>query len=148
MKSLSNDKSTSGFTLIELLIVLTVIGILAAIVIPNLLTALSKSRQTATATLLRSYGTALDLYKLDHNIYPQVSTIAEVQPLLLPYSATLRLQDDWRNDLAYTSGDAESYSVESYGSDGIDGANVTPETRYIFTLDIVYSNGHFTSKLE
>src|SRR6187455_2654856 len=53
-----NRRSQRGFTLIELLIVVAIIGIIAAILIPNLLDALQKAKQKATVGDIRNIGTA------------------------------------------------------------------------------------------
>ena len=55
-----------GFTLIELLIVVAIIGIIAAIVIPNLLNAVDRSKQKRTMADMRSVGTACESYSVDN----------------------------------------------------------------------------------
>ncbi|MCD6386692.1 prepilin-type N-terminal cleavage/methylation domain-containing protein [Candidatus Sumerlaeota bacterium] len=59
-----------GFTLIELLIVVAIIGILAAIAIPNFLNASIRSKVARTKSDLRTISTALESYYVDHNKYP------------------------------------------------------------------------------
>ena len=57
-KMIQKRRSQKGFTLIELLIVVAIIGIIAAILIPNLLDALQKAKQKRTVGDIRSVGTA------------------------------------------------------------------------------------------
>ncbi len=56
-----------GFTLIELLIVVAIIGIIAAIAIPNLLNAIDRGKQKRTMADMRSVGTAIESYAVDNN---------------------------------------------------------------------------------
>lgn len=63
-------KNVSGFTLIELLIVVAIIGILAAIAVPNFLNAQTRAKISRVEADLRNLATALQLYRLDHNDPP------------------------------------------------------------------------------
>ena len=65
-----NMFSRQSFTLIELLIVVSIIGILAAIAIPNFLNAQVRAKVARCKSDLRSLATASDMYKLDNNAYP------------------------------------------------------------------------------
>lgn len=60
----------TGFTLIELLIVVAIIGILAAIAVPNFLNAQIRAKVAKANSEMRSLGTAVEMYRLDNNVYP------------------------------------------------------------------------------
>jgi type II secretion system protein G len=63
-------KNRKGFTLIELLIVVAIIGILAAIAIPNFLEAQTRSKVAKAKSEMRNLAVALEAYRIDHNCYP------------------------------------------------------------------------------
>ncbi len=63
--------SQRAFTLIELLIVVAIIGILAAIAVPNFLNAQIKAKIANAVSDMQGLSTALEMYRLDHNIYPR-----------------------------------------------------------------------------
>jgi len=65
-----STQSVKGFTLIELLIVLAIIGMLAALVGPRLMNALSKSQTKTTRSQIELLSTALDSFRLDNGRYP------------------------------------------------------------------------------
>ncbi len=65
-----NMKKRKGFTLIELLIVVAIIGILAAIAIPNFLEAQTRSKVARAKAEMRNLSVALEAYRIDHNSYP------------------------------------------------------------------------------
>ncbi len=67
---------TSGFTLVELMIVVSILGILAALVIPKFTNASELAQTAATQDQLRSVRTVLERYKLDHNdTYPDITDL-------------------------------------------------------------------------
>lgn len=67
---LNKLRSNKGFTLIELLIVVAIIGILAAIAIPQFSSYRVKSYNTAAASDLKNVKTALEAYYADNQKYP------------------------------------------------------------------------------
>lgn len=147
-----------GFTLIELLIVVSLIGIIAAIAIPNLLAALHKGKQKASIGDMKTIGTAVEAYMVDTGMAPgggTANTISDVELYLASfYLAHLPLRDGWGTPFIYQSGpegvDQAFYSIFSYGRDkifsGIDPANSNyiVDTMLIFDNDICFSNGMFT----
>ena len=58
--------SARGFTLVEILIVVIILGILAAIVIPQFTNASTEARQNSTASLLQTLRSQIELFKLQH----------------------------------------------------------------------------------
>ena len=68
-----------GFTLVELLIVVIILGILAAIVIPQFSSAASEAKESSIASSLRSIRESLELYRLQHNeSYPDDEFVAQL----------------------------------------------------------------------
>jgi len=70
-------KKIKGFTLIELLIVVAIIGIIAAIAIPNLLDAIERSRQKKSVSEVQSIGSALQAFSTDYGGYPPHSVVGD-----------------------------------------------------------------------
>ena len=136
-----------GFTLIELLIVVAIIGIIAAIAIPNLLNAIQRGKQKRTMADMRAIGTAVESYAVDNNQYPAGgSPVSDIASDLEPrYIAQLVIADAWTNEIDYTatpSSAPQTYSIESYGKDGSNQAVFVGSTTD-FNNDIIFSQGLF-----
>lgn len=66
-------RKQGGFTLLELLIVIVIIGILAVLIVPNLISGPQRARDSQRKSDLRNIKTALETYYNDNNTYPDAS---------------------------------------------------------------------------
>jgi general secretion pathway protein G len=83
-----------GFTLIELLVVLVIIGVLAALIVPNVLERADDARVTAARTDVGNLMQALKLYKLDNQRYPTAEQGLEA---LVVRPTTAPIPPNWKN---------------------------------------------------
>ena len=131
-----------GFTLIEIMLVVIIIGILVAMLVPNIAGRSDQARKTAARTDIESnLSTALDLYRMDVGQYPTteqgLSSLIEeptVSPVPTqwngPYLKKKKIpKDPWGRDYVYVSPgthNPESYDLSSLGASGQEGSdNVT-----------------------
>src|ERR1039457_4335972 len=128
-----------GFTLIEIMLVVIIIGILVAMLVPNIAGRSEQARRTAARTDIESnLSTALDLYRMDTGQYPtteQGGGALITQPTTSPaptqwngpYLKKKRIpKDPWGRDYVYVSpgtNNPESYDLSSLGPSGVEGSN-------------------------
>jgi general secretion pathway protein G len=144
-------KNRKGFTLIELLIVVAIIGIIAAIAIPNLLNAIQRGKQKRTMADMRAIATSAEAYAVDNNVYPaggydeiaksKATTItAQVTPT---YIKQIPEKDGWSTTFYYgTTNNSQQYQVRSLGKDASSNTALSGKTQD-FNADIVFENGSF-----
>jgi general secretion pathway protein G len=125
----------AGFTLVEMLVVITIIGLIMALVGPRVLNYLSESKVKAARIQVESFASSLDLFYLDAGRYPTTSeglaALAQrpggVDTWNGPYVRTgLVPTDPWGHPYIYRSpGEHGPYDIISYGADGQQGGTGT-----------------------
>jgi len=162
LKRLRNRKK--GFTLIELLIVVAIIGIIAALLIPNFLDALQKAKQKRTVADMRNIGTAMFSWLTDQvgaasaggtvdlDSYTGASTVSDIAAQLVSqYVQDVPSIDGWKGSYFYRldTGNPLNAQVMAIASGGRDKS--TPGGLYSvaafdptdYNQDIVWADGYF-----
>ncbi|HEX4044998.1 MAG TPA: type II secretion system major pseudopilin GspG, partial [Gammaproteobacteria bacterium] len=145
----TSQRHLSGFTLIEVMVVVVILGILAAIIVPKIMSRPEQARIVKVKQDILAIQSALDLYKLDNGFYPSTdqglaALVARPNTAPVPrhwksegYLQEIPL-DPWGEPYQYLNDD-EKIKIFSYGPKGKDGggqeignwnmnANETPQT--------------------
>ena len=121
----------AGFTLIEILVVVVILGILGALVVPNIMGKPEEARMAKARSDIQALSTALDMYKLDNFDYPTTDQGLEAlvtRPTGAPEPANWREggyvkrleKDPWGNSYQYLQpGEYGTVDIFSYGPDRV-----------------------------
>jgi len=128
-----NNRSKSAFTLIELMIVIVILGLLAAMIMPNLTGKGEEAKRKLVCVQMKSiYNGALDMFKVDNSSYPTTeegleALVKNPDPQKYPnYSPSGYFKDNkipkdsWRRNFIYMNNDGKVELV-SLGADGKEG---------------------------
>ena len=144
MKIRNNNPRTSpanplrrlGFTLVELLLVLTILAILAAVVVPNIIDRGEQARRTAAKVQIANFVSALSIFEVDNGYFPKGAD--GLQALMIrpreaqntwkgPYLQLNRVPlDPWRQPYVYVipgRHNPTSYDLYTNGKDAQGGTN-------------------------
>lgn len=130
--------AAAGFTLLEIMVVVVILGILAALVAPNVIRRIDDANVTKVKQDIRALETALNLYRMDNFRYP--TTEQGLQALVKqPSDPNIRnwkpggyvrslQKDPWGNDYAYISpgtrgGDYDLYTLGADNQQGGEGTD-------------------------
>lgn len=127
-------RKQSGFTLIEIMVVVVILGILAALVVPQVMNRPEQAKVTVAQNDIKAVSAALDMYKLDNFAYPSTQQGLEAlvekptgnpQPKNWNRDGYLKQipQDPWGNPYQYLSPGTEGrpFDLYSFGADGKEG---------------------------
>lgn len=130
-----NERKQGGFTLIEIMVVVVILGILAALVVPQVMNRPDQAKVTVAKGDIKAIGAALDMYKLDNYAYPSTQQGLDAlvekpggnpQPKNWNRDGYLKRvpKDPWGNEYQYLSpGTQGQYDLYSYGADGKQGGS-------------------------
>ena len=131
MRYVHGASAQRGFTLLEIMVVVTILGLLAAFIVPNVIGQGDKAKVDLARSNMSGIASALDFYKLDNKKYP--STEQGLEALVTkpdgasnwnPNGYLPKLpKDPWDNPYVYISPgiDGKPYDLYSLGADGVDG---------------------------
>ncbi|TCD22408.1 type II secretion system protein GspG [Pseudomonas sp. IC_126] len=130
-----NERKQRGFTLIEIMVVVVILGILAALVVPQVMNRPDQAKVTVAKGDIKAISAALDMYKLDNYSYPSTQQGLDAlvekpggnpQPKNWNRDGYLKRvpKDPWGNDYQYLSpGTQGQFDLYSYGADGKQGGS-------------------------
>lgn len=117
-----------GFSLIEIMVVVVILGILAALVVPKIISRPDDARVVKVKQDILAIQNALDLYRLDNGTYPTedqgIRALVEkptTNPIPKDWRSYLKTlpRDPWGNDYLYLNpGQHGEIDIFSYGADG------------------------------
>ncbi|MCB4791510.1 MAG: type II secretion system major pseudopilin GspG [Elusimicrobia bacterium] len=126
-------KISTGFTLIEIMLVVTIIGILAAVVLPRLVGKSEEARTSAAKLQIENLSLALDTFELDNGRYPATDeglNALRNAPVTLknwkgPYMKKDVTKDPWGKPYSYKCPGVHNKDFDLYscGADGLEGTN-------------------------
>ena len=133
LKQDKKQKKQNGFTLLEVMVVIVILGVLASVVVPNLLGNKEKADQQKAITDIVALENALDMYKLDNSTYPTTDQGLEAlvsEPSSNPVPRNYRQggyirrlpNDPWGYSYQYLSpGNNKAIDIFSLGADNQEG---------------------------
>jgi general secretion pathway protein G len=125
-----NMKKAQGFTLLEVMVVIVILGILASMVVPNLMGSQERANMQKAVSDVTALETSLSLYKMDNYDYPTTEqglealveqTDIEPEPRRFPEDGYIKRlpKDPWGNDYVLLNpGEQGKMDVFSVGPDG------------------------------
>lgn len=114
-----NRKRRAGFTLVEMLVVITILGILAAVAVVNIIGNLEKASITATRTSIANIEKAVQIFAMSHNgklpdSLDELTVGTDDNPGIMKPEALI---DSWGTPFSYSKR-GKTFTITSAGPDG------------------------------
>lgn len=131
----NNNKKQRGFTLLEIMVVIVILGVLASMIVPNLMGNKDRADRQKVVSDVVALENALDMYRLDNSRYPtteqglealQTKPSDEPEPRNYPEDGYIKRlpEDPWGNAYILISpGERGRLDVFSVGPDGEEGTD-------------------------
>jgi prepilin-type N-terminal cleavage/methylation domain-containing protein len=132
---------THGFTLVEILIVVVILGILAAIVVPQFSSASESARQASFITNVKSFADATELYRVHYGTYPDDASTGNLPTGLDrwiredDWTSITPIGGSWDNERNDTGGYACAVGVH------FDGRGTTQDDAFMQQIDETFDDG-------
>jgi general secretion pathway protein G len=125
----------AGFTLIEIMIVVVILGVLAALVVPKIMSRPDQARHTAAKADIKSIGLALNMFRADNGFYPTsaegLASLVQAPPRAKRFNPEGYLSkvpvDPWGNEYRYVGDGGRNFVIISLGADGVEGGEAYDE---------------------
>ena len=133
-----------GFTLIEVMVVVVILGILGALIVPNIISRPDEARVVKATSDIRQIGSALEMYRLDNGVYPSTDQGLQAlveEPTGFPearhwsqegYLAKLPV-DPWDESYLYIN-EGRTFDIYTYGADRQEGGELYDADIYLSEL--------------
>ncbi|MBW1808179.1 MAG: type II secretion system major pseudopilin GspG [Deltaproteobacteria bacterium] len=112
-------RGTRGMTLIEIMVVIAIMGMMATLITVFFVRQQDQAKVDGTLIQMHNIEEALDAYKIRAGSYP--STEEGLQVLVTGGVMKEKPQDMWDADFQYVRHSQRSYSLKSFGADGVSG---------------------------
>lgn len=123
-----------GFTLIELMVVIVILGVLGAILIPNLFRSVHEARVGAARTQMAELGKTVEMYALERRRLPDsLAQLTEPSPHNPEPYLRFIPRDPWNQDYEYLVLSRRRYEIRCLGADGV--ADTGDDLRHPVVLD-------------
>ncbi len=122
-QKLTETAAKAGFSLIEIIIAISIVGIMAAVAVPNVARYLKNAKINAARSMIKAAADATDMYREEHKSKLPSSQEAWIEALTggdEPYikGGPDRLTDPWGSPLQFKKKGRNSYTISSNGEDG------------------------------